>query len=88
MYSKYETQFEPLSPVAIKLGQHKVHAPYHGTWGLVTCDKCKEEFAIGPNLIHGTDDASEERSVAQFETILADDHEHGNAHSNSYELPD
>jgi hypothetical protein len=87
MYSKYKSQVNTLSPVAIRLGQSQVHAPDHNTWGVVTCDTCKIEFAIGPNRIHGPR-ISEQECVDQFETLLAQDHRHDRSHNDSYELSD
>ena len=66
MYSKYKSQVNTLSPVAIRLGQSQVHAPDHNTWGVVTCDTCKIEFAIGPNRIHGARIGEREQQLIQI----------------------
>jgi hypothetical protein len=87
MYSKYKSQLDSLSPVAVRLSQSEINAPDHSTWGVVTCDVCNERFAIGPNRIVGAR-MSEEASVKQFETILAREHHSNHPHSNSYELSD
>jgi cysteinyl-tRNA synthetase len=80
----YKTSIRPLSPVAIKLNQWEVHAPDHATWGVVSCDGCKDRFALGPNRIYGSQ--AEEQCVRQLEDILRTDHQHGRPHANSYEL--
>ncbi len=86
-YKEYKEKMSPLCPVAIKLYQSEVHAPEHTDWGVVTCDGCKAEFAIGPHRIYGAR-KSVEACVKQFEELLADDHAQKRAHANSYELPD
>jgi hypothetical protein len=81
----YKSSIRPLSPVAIKLNQWEVHAPDHATWGVVSCDSCKDRFALGPNRIYGSR-TTEEECVKQLEDILKTDHQHGRPHANSYEL--
>jgi hypothetical protein len=81
----YKTKLNSLSPVAIKLNQSEVHAPDHDTWGVVSCDRCKEKFALGPNRIHGSRTTPEE-AVKELEDLLKADHEHAQPHKNSYEL--
>jgi hypothetical protein len=83
----YEQKLQPLCPVAIKVGQHQVHAPDHDTWGIVTCDSCGVQFHIGPNRIHGARTTAEV-SVTQLQALLAEDHRMGKPHLNGYELPD
>ena len=86
MYRKYKSKMDSLSPVAVKLGQHEVHAPGHDHWGVVTCDKCGETFAIGPNRIYGAQ--LDERACAQqFERLLAQDHRRDEVHADAYEIP-
>ena len=86
-HSNYKSEIHPLSPVAIKLGQHEVHAPGHDTWGEETCDICGEKFTVGPNRIYGSR-LSEQGAVTQLKAILAKDHELNRPHVNSYEIPD
>jgi hypothetical protein len=81
----YKTKLNPLGPVAIKLNQWEVHAPQHGTWGIVSCDGCKERFALGPNLIYGTHTTPDE-AVKELEDLLKADHQNDRPHANSYEL--
>jgi cysteinyl-tRNA synthetase len=81
----YKTSIRPLSPVAIKLNQWEVHAPDHETWGVVTCDICKQKFALGPNRIYGST-TTKERSVKELEDLLKKDHQQGRLHPDSYEL--
>jgi len=82
---EYKTSIHPLSPVAIKLNQWEVHAPDHATWGVVSCDSCKDRFALGPNRIYGSRTA-EQDCVKQLEDLLKTDHQLGRPHTNSYEL--
>jgi len=86
-YEKYKTATTTLGPVAIELGQTDIHAPEHGTWGVVTCDACGRQFRIGPNWIYGSR-TSERESVEQFEQVLAENHRQKQAHKNCYELSD
>ena len=81
----YKTSIRPLGPVAIKLNQWEVHAPDHQTWGVVSCDHCKDKFALGPNRIYGTH-STPENGVKELEDLLKEDHKHGRPHENSYEL--
>ncbi len=81
----YKTSIAPLCPVAIKLNQSEVHAPDHLTWGIVTCDVCKEKFAIGPNRIFGSQGTPEDY-VKELDKLLKADHVHARPHANSYEL--
>ena len=81
----YKTSITPLGPVAIKLNQWEVHAPDHDTWGIVSCDDCKDKFALGPNRIFGSR-STEEDCVKQLQDLLKTDHQHGRPHANSYEL--
>jgi cysteinyl-tRNA synthetase len=83
----YKTRLTPLCPVAIKLNQWEVHAPDHSTWGVISCDSCKDKFALGPNRIYGGQ-ASEQKCVKQLEDRLRTDHRDGRPHENSYELED
>ena len=79
------TKITPLCPVAVKLNQSEVHAPDHATWGFVSCDRCEDKFALGPNRIYGSR-TSEKECVKQLEDILKTDHQQGRPHANSYEL--
>lgn len=81
----YKTSIRPLGPVAIKMNQWEVHAPDHATWGTVSCNKCKDKFAIGPNRIYGSR-TSEEECVRELEDTLKKDHQKSQPHQNSYEL--
>lgn len=81
----YRTSIRSLSPVAIKLNQWEVHAPDHDTWGVVSCDRCKDKFAVGPSRIYGSR-TTEQECVAELESLLKGDHEHNRPHANSYEL--
>jgi len=81
----YKASIRPLGPVAIKLNQREVHAPEHDTWGVVSCDLCKDKFAIGPNRIFGSRTTVQE-CVKELEELLKADHEHDRPHQNSYEL--
>ena len=81
----YERKLTSLCPVAIKLDQSEVHAPDHLTWGIISCDGCKERFAVGPNRIYGSR-TTEQQCVAQLEKLLKKDHLNDRPHQNSYEL--
>jgi cysteinyl-tRNA synthetase len=81
----YETSIRPFCPVAIKLNQWEVHAPDHDTWGVVSCDNCKDKFALGPNRIYGSR-TTEQQCVRELEDLLKEDHQLGRPHANSYEL--
>ena len=81
----YKTSIRPLGPVAIKLNQREVHAPDHATWGVVSCDQCKDKFGIGPHRIYGSR-TTEQECVKELEELLNLDHEHRRPHPNSYEL--
>jgi cysteinyl-tRNA synthetase len=81
----YKRSIRPLCPVAIKLNQWDVHAPDHETDGVVSCDRCKDKFGIGPNRIYGSRTTPEEYAK-ELKDILKSDHEHGRLHANSYEL--
>ena len=85
MYSKYKSKITPLSPVAIRVGQSEVYAPEHHTWGIVTCDICDSQFAIGPNRMWD-EDHKEHCFVDRLEANLKQDHSTGQVHLNSYEL--
>lgn len=86
-FLKYKSQIAPLCPVAVKLGQHEVHAPEHADWGVVSCDSCKDKFAIGPHRLYGARMEAED-AARQLEALLAADHKANREHANSYELPD
>lgn len=86
-FKGYDTRIEPLCPVAIKLRQTSVHAPGHDTWGVVTCDVCKEQFAIGPNRIHGSRITAEE-CTRRLEARLNEDHKQIKPHADGYDIPD
>jgi len=83
--SPYKTNLISLGPVAVRLNQSEVNAPEHDTWGVVTCDICKEAFALGPNRIYGSRTTPED-AVKELEDLLKEDHRRGRAHANSYEL--
>jgi hypothetical protein len=88
-FKTYKTKIMPLCAVAIKQGQHEVHAPGHFDWGMVTCTNaaCGEVFSIAYNLIFGSR-LTDLQAAKAFETILAEDHKLGRKHQNSYELQD
>jgi hypothetical protein len=77
-------RLDPLCPEAVKWHQTAVHAP---TWGIVTCDTCKEEFFIGPHRFHGSRIDAEE-CAKRVDALLGEDHKHNRAHPDSYEIPD
>ncbi len=81
----YQTSIRPNCPVAIKLNQWEVHAPDHDTWGVVSCESCKDKFALGPNRIYGTHTTPED-GAKELEGLLKEDHQRGRPHANSYEL--
>jgi cysteinyl-tRNA synthetase len=81
----YKRALSTLRPVAIKLNQLEVHAPDHDTWGIVSCDGCKDRFALGPNRIFGSR-TSDKDCVKELEDLLKTDHRHGRPHADSYEL--
>jgi len=81
----YRKRLMSLRPVAVKLNQLEVHAPEHSTWGVVSCDGCKDRFAIGPNRIFPGQTTPEE-CAKELEGLLKADHQHGRPHANSYEL--
>jgi cysteinyl-tRNA synthetase len=80
----YKTSLHSLDPVAIKLNQLEVHAPDHDTWGIVSCDDCKDKFGVGPNRIYRS--GSEQKAVRELEELLKQDHLNNRPHQNSYEL--
>jgi len=86
-YKPYGKQIDPLCPLAVRLHQTAVHAPAHETWGIVTCDGCKEEFFLGLNRIHGSR-ISPQGCAQRLEALLAEDHMRSRAHQDSYEIPD
>ena len=81
----YKMSICPIGPVAIKLNQRDVHAPDHDTWGIVSCDSCRDRFALGPNRTYGTS-ATEQECVTELEKLLKQDHLNDRPHQNSYEL--
>jgi hypothetical protein len=81
----YEKQLHSLGPVAIRLEQRRVNAPGHADWGHVTCESCGDTFALGYNRVFG-DRAAEQKCVAMFERILADEHRRGHLHRDAYQL--
>jgi hypothetical protein len=81
----YKASVRTLSPVAIKLNQREIHGPDHDTWEVVSCDGCKDKFAVGPNRIYGSRTTKEE-CVAELKELLKQDHLNGRLHPNSYEL--
>lgn len=86
-YTEYETNLTPLCPVAIRIGQLKVHAPDHDTWEVVSCEQCEDKFAIGPNRIFGSRRTSE-ACVAQLKALLKTHHQRNESHADSYEFAD
>lgn len=91
MTEPYKSEANPLCPIAIKEGQHEVHAPEHETWDRVTCPHCPakapDTFLLGPNRIYGSR-ITKEKATQDLFSRLADDHNHKRKHANSYELPD
>lgn len=86
-YKEYETKLTPLCPVAVKLGQLKVHAPDHDNWGVISCDKCEDTFSIGPNRTFGSRRTAEQ-CVAHLELLLENDHRREQEHATSYQFAD
>jgi hypothetical protein len=80
-------EITPLCPVAIKVGQTEVCEPGHDTWRTVTCDKCAQQFSIGPNRTYGSR-RSEQDCVQSLEKALAEDYRNDVSHENWYELRD
>jgi len=72
-------KFRSFNPVAVRLGQHYVHAPAHDTWCTVTCHRCGAAFAVGPNRNLGSR-RSPDDCVKQVEDILTTEREVGNVH--------
>jgi hypothetical protein len=91
MVEPYKSEATPLCPIAIKEGQHEVHAPEHETWDKVTCPNCPpksaDTFLLGPNRIYGSR-ITKEKATRDLLSRLADDHKYKRKHANSYELPD
>jgi hypothetical protein len=85
-YLRYKEKVECVCPVAVKLGQHEVHAPDHAHWGVVTCG-CGDKFAIGPHRIYGAR-LTDSECATRFEALLEEDHKQKRVHQNSYEIPD
>jgi hypothetical protein len=86
-FKPYDKKIDPLCPVALKLGQTKVHAPTHDTWGVVSCDECKEKFHIGPNRIY-VSRITDLECVKRLEALLIEDHKQNRPHADSYEISD
>ena len=84
-YEKYKTAISPLCPVAIQLRQFDVHAPEHIMWGIVTCEACRKQFAIGRNRIHSSL-ITDVQAAEALAIILADDHRRNQSHQSSYEI--
>ena len=56
-------------------------------WGIVTCDVCGKQFAIGTNRIHGS--RVTDMQAAETLTIMLEyDHRMNQPHQNSYEIAD
>ncbi len=85
MDEPYKSALHTMSPVAIKQNQKDMHAPEHDTWGVVTCDACNDQFAVGPHRIYGSR-TTEHECVKQLETLLASDHKAKREHLCGYEL--
>lgn len=86
-YTRCSNEVRSLCPVAIKLGQGEICAPDHFSWGVVVCEVCREQFAIGPNRIYGSR-LTDIQVANVLEGKLAEDHKRSSPHQNSYELPD
>ena len=54
--------------------------------GIVTCDVCEKQFAIGPNRIHGS--RVTDLKAAEALTIMLEDDRVNQPHRNSYEIHD
>jgi hypothetical protein len=72
-YTAYTKDTETLCVVAVKLNQTNVHANSHTTWGVVTCDICGEQFAIGPSRMQGPRIGAEE-CAKRLQALLNEDH--------------
>jgi hypothetical protein len=81
----YEGKIQSLNPVAVRLGQHTIHAPEHDTWCVVSCKYCGDKFAVGPNRIYGSRRTKDD-CVKQVEDFLTKEHEDGAIHLNAYDL--
>jgi hypothetical protein len=86
-YAGYHQKIEPLCPVAVRMGQTRVHAPAHETWGVVTCDGCGDKLFIGPNRVYGSRISAQD-GAKRLEALLAEDHRQNRPHADSYEIPD
>jgi len=86
MYESYKERFLGLTPVAIKLHQKEINAAHHYTWGIVTCDQCKMEFAIGEYQVYPQSSRPEMECVQKLERFLAEDHKSAREHENVYDL--
>jgi hypothetical protein len=86
-YTAYSKNIETLCVVAVKLNQTNVHSPSHTTWGVVTCDICGEQFAIGPSRMQGPKISAEE-CAKRLEALLNEDHKKNRPHADWYEIPD
>jgi len=84
---KYKKRISALCPVAIQLQQFEVHAPEHIMWGIVTCNICGKQFAIGPNRTHGSR-VTDVQAAEALTLMLEDDHSLNQPHQNSYEIRD
>src|SRR5579871_1290707 len=82
----YKSAVDTMDPVAIKLGQHEVHAPEHDNWGeVIKCDQCKDQFRLGKHRIYGTNMREEECTDALKKTLAAD-HRNNRPHANRIEF--
>jgi hypothetical protein len=86
-HGKYKTKVSPPCPVAIQLQQFEVHAPEHILWGIVTCDLCGKQFAIGRHRIYGSH-ITDVQAAEALTIMLEDNHSRNEPHQNSYELQD
>ena len=86
-YTAYTKDTETLCVVAVKLNQTNVHANSHTTWGVVTCDICGEQFAIGPSRMQGPRMSAEE-CAKRLQAVLNEDHKKNRPHADWYEIPD
>lgn len=81
----YKAELNAIGPIAVRIGQLNLRAPQHSTWGVVSCDVCQAQFAIGPNRHYGSR-VPEADCIEELKRFLATDHQYSHPHRDGYEL--
>jgi len=83
--NEYKIVFTGTDPVAIKLHQTEIHAPEHTTMGIVKCESCGEEFALGYHRFFPPTETWKQYEN-RFKQTLVEDHKAERPHANQYNL--